>query len=864
MWLQRHLSKIREHPGPTLLSAPVLFGTSHILSALIEPSALIESSKNGAKVDVAIPKTTLTATPERKFVWLELTTNDVNDPIAQGNCLAEAVQTALKYALYSGALHYSYGINVLKSQLETLGPFTFLVSNADYAPEFSRDLLGLHQKGSRVVLTGASPADVFRLPDGELPAYLQVIYATDLKLTLEEALAFTGYLPDADANALLTKTNGIYELFMEAMNEYLSLPLPTRPSPDGLRLAADNEVEIEPDRLLKILMRKEQWLDAFELACATLPDRVPALLGEAGYVYHEKGLHKRLWELLEDLPELVKKDERTIFWRLATAWWLGEAEKVRDEVEERLAHYDAAELRALYAGTIAPTESAETEARRAYEDKKTTITSYQYGRLNSNLTEGLEILRESVKLAERINHRTHIARNTSELTRQLLFLGYYKEALHWGEWTLKKFDEFSFVNSQRKLILMNDWAYAKILTGEITGLEEQLKKVESEFENVLPHIVRNITETLGDYYLAEGKPQEALKCYLKNLDSEERVESGYNARSVVQAHLHMEKPDLDAAMQYAMRAYMLVKGEHWRVRHTSELAYGMVLSIVEPRVGLNQLNYVQDEADKHFLPSYHQAQLALYTAWTHLKLNDRKAAEETLKKHHDVLKGLSEMGLKLLSGPEAEFREIWNMLELEDRPFPLELRFLGKEDVRYKGRTLSLSPQLQEMLILLTLNPKGLSVEKLLNLTTGPLGNLTSFRVMISRLRNSVPLSNPPYIIESRFQADFLQVPKLLEEGNLKTALELYEGPLYLNSESPGVSEARDILEEMMRDAVLAANDFDFLYKFAKTASDDLEVWEATEATLPEDLPQNDKRRAEIAKKLKEIREDWGMSEEQE
>jgi hypothetical protein len=531
---------------------------------------------------------------------------------------------------------------------------------------------------------------------------------------------------------------------------------------------------------------------------------------------------------------------------------MGEAEKVRDDVEDRLATYDAPELRALYAGTLAPAEVAEIEAKRAYEDKKTAFTTFQYGQLNSNLTEGLEILRESVKLAERIKHRIHITRNASELTRQLLFTGHYKEAVYWGEWTLQKFDEFGFVNSQRKLVLINEWAVARILIGETTGLKERLTEVEEQFENVLPHIIRNLTETLGDYYLSQGNPSKALTFYLKNLNSERREEAGYNALSVVQAYIHLN--DVSKALEYATRAYMLVKGEHWSIRHTSELAYGLAFSIVEPRVGLNQLHYIQQEAKKNYLSAQFQAQLALYLAWVQLQLNDKQAAKETLMANHAVLKELSETGLTLLSGPKHLFKEAWELIGAEHRPAELELRFLGHQEVWYQGKQVKLSPQMQDMLALLALNPNGLGLEKLLFLTSGDEGNPSSFRVMLTKLRQHIPITNLPYKINATYQADFLQVTELLEQGKVRRALELYKGPLLSNSEAPGIVEVRESLEEAMREAIISSGDPEALYSLAHQLPDDLEVWEA----LGDALPKEDTRIPIIETRVRRIRESWG------
>jgi hypothetical protein len=823
MWLQKHLTTIKQHPGATLLSAPTLFGTYHLLAALRDDDA-------------------------STFVWVELTTSDRDDPVAQGNRLAEAVKNALGQALYESSLPYDYGLKVLGTHLGLLGPFTFVVSNADYAPQFAVDLLGLHQCGNRVVLAGASPANVFALPENTL-----VITGNELKLTLEDARRFTrGYLADSDVPALLKSSNGAYELFIEKINEYLSLPLPTRPSPVGPRLAGDNEVEVEPATLLKVFMKQGKWLEALELACSLLPDRVPGVLNEAGEVYNEAGLHKRLWELLDNLSEPIKTHQTVLFWRLLSAWWQGEAEKVREDVENHLATYDAYQLRALYAGLLAPIDIAESEAKKAYDIKKTAFTTFQYGRLHHDLVEGLDILRESVKLAEQTKRGNDIARNASALMLQLRMVGHYKESVYWGEWVLDKYQEFELLHDQKRVMLINDLAYARILVGETAGLKERLEEAQDLFEDTLPHIARDLVETLGDYYLSQGYPAKALEYYLKNLESERREEAGYNSLSVVQACSHLNDPT--KALEYATRAYMLVKGEHWTFRHTSELAYGIALSIIEPRVGLNQLQHVHHEALKYSTPAHFQAQLALYLAWVQTQLGDRQAAKDILKAHQAVLKELSETGLTLLSGPKHLFKEVWELIGAEEKPAQLELRFLGQQEVWYQGKLVKLSPQLQEMLALLALHPKGLNLEQLLFMTSGDGGNLSSFRVMLTRLRQQIPITNLPYRIDVTYRADFVQVSDLLEKGHLRRALELYRGELLAYSEAPGLVEAREALEEAMREAILTSRDPEALYSFANQLPDDLEVWEA----LEESLPKEDTRIPVIGTRVRRIRENWG------
>ena len=163
---------------------------------------------------------------------------------------------------------------------------------------------------------------------------------------------------------------------------------------------------------------------------------------------------------------------------------------------------------------------------------------------------------------------------------------------------------------------------------------------------------------------------------------------------------------------------------------------------------------------------------------------------------------------------------------------------------------------MQEMLVILALYPNGLSLERLLLLTSGDEGNLSSFRVMLTKLRQNIPITNLPYKIDVTYQADFLQVSELLEKGKVRRALELYRGLLLGHSEAPGIIEMRESLEESMREAIITSRDPEALYSFAHQFPDDLEVWEA----LGESLSKEDTRIPVIETRVRRIRESWGVS----
>jgi hypothetical protein len=72
-------------------------------------------------------------------------------------------------------------------------------------------------------------------------------------------------------------------------------------------------------------------------------------------------------------------------------------------------------------------------------------------------------------------------------------------------------------------------------------------------------------------------------------------------------------------------------------------------------------------------------------------------------------------------------------------------------------------------------------------------------------------------------------------------------------SAAPLVAEQRGVLEEALRQAVLASDDIEALLTLAERLEDDLEVWEAALKVLPE----SDPRRALTLARVKRLREDW-------
>jgi tetratricopeptide (TPR) repeat protein len=798
-WLEALRSRVRGHAGPTVVEADPRWGVPHLIDALGK-----------------LPP---------PLVWVELSPSDQNDPVAQGNKLAEAVQRALGSPLFGYAMPYRYGLGILRRHLELLSPLTLVVSHAEHGPGFAQDLLELNKHGSLVVLHFCALPAHFALPPGALR-----LGPDQLRLSQAEALALSeGRLADEEVIAQWQAADGAYEPFMVALHQRLSLPVPLRPGPEGPRLPPGHQAAVEPETLLKHLGQRGRWLQALELAVELLPERAPQVLGSAGLAYLERGMSGRLWQLLTRLPPEVAASEAVLYWRLSAASRLGLDEQMRQPVEAYLKEHQAPELRALYALVLAPPETALSEAERAFSVAKTPLTLFAYGwqLCTTDPDHGVKILQESVKLAEQGGRTYEIARNAGALAGSLMVLGRYREAAHWAGWALEQFDRAGLADATRRLHIVNDWAYARILLGDTAGLEDLLKEGEAHLSEVSRDLVRVFRSTLGDFYLAAGQPEKALNYYLQNWEEARRDMVGLEASNLVRALLELGQTS--QAQKVAERAYTLTKGQTFYNAHRALLAHGMALSLVDPAQALPPLQAAyrafQNPLDADLL-----AQAGLYLARTQLLLGSAEEARATLEGASAGLNELGEAGLHFRAGPRDAFASVFGLLSPHHPP--LELRFLGGSEARQQGKPLALRQSFCELLATLVLHPEGLSAEQLLLQMYGEEGSASNLKSAISKLRRKVPIASWPYRLELAVWADFVELEQHLREGRVRQAVSLYRGPLLPGSDRPGIVEAREVLEEQLRQAVLTSGDAEALLELAERLGEDLQLWEAALAAL--------------------------------
>jgi GAF domain len=180
---------------------------------------------------------------------------------------------------------------------------------------------------------------------------------------------------------------------------------------------------------------------------------------------------------------------------------------------------------------------------------------------------------------------------------------------------------------------------------------------------------------------------------------------------------------------------------------------------------------------------------------------------------------------------------------------------LGRDRVRVSldGVRMDLSPRHSEIVLLLVLNPEGVSGSELGSRLYGDDWRPVTVRAEISRLRQTLgpAVGRNPYRLDADVRADFLEVERLLEQGEIGTAVKRYVGRLLPGSEVPAIAEARQRVDTDVRSCALADGDAGTLYSWAcrPPGRDDLEA----HRRLLDLLDAADTRRAFIARRLEAL-----------
>jgi hypothetical protein len=144
---------------------------------------------------------------------------------------------------------------------------------------------------------------------------------------------------------------------------------------------------------------------------------------------------------------------------------------------------------------------------------------------------------------------------------------------------------------------------------------------------------------------------------------------------------------------------------------------------------------------------------------------------------------------------------VWDAGARHNPPRPrLDLRALGRDhaEVELLSQRILLGKRHSELMVLLALNPGGMSGEELAHALYGVGGREVSARAEMARLRRRLgPLiASQPYRLVADVRADFLEVEWLARRGAMFAARGAYPGPLLPGSDVPAIAEARAALEE--------------------------------------------------------------------
>ncbi len=792
---------------------------------------------------------------EETCLWLELEPQDAGDAVAMGNKLADAVIQSLGYQLFGHAMPYAYGVSVLRDNLGLFEPLNIILSAADYGQDLALELVRFRRPGCRVILQFDDVPTEFAIPEDAL-----ILQDDDFKLQ-ESDVSFINRerLTATEAMNLLRLTRGKYEAFMIQLHKRLNFPPMLRPGPAGAQTPPGAEGDIPPQALIQVYVRRNQWLEALELAASKLPERIPELLPSAGEAYLDMGLYGRLWTILSDLPGSLQNEEQIIYWQLRTAWRLGKTEDLRAKTEKLLAQSEAPDVRALYATYLAPAQERYAHVERAFQVAQSFTTMQQYGLhlLGRDLEASLRVFAE---LAERSKQTESFSRQALALSLVVLpltQLGRYGEAAYRLEEAIVTFDRHGLGDYQFRMHTVNNWAYARILLGETVGLQEILRKEERALRDAFPSLAFIFRSTLGDYLLSQGRARDALVYYQENLELLRQTNPTQSAefpphisKDVVHCLLHLGK--YEEASQLARKHYRLNREADRLLKAFTSFAYGMTLCFSEPDKAIDILEEAALVFEKPLIAPY-LASVSLFQAFAYLELKQEVLAKACLLRAEAGLRELSDTGFQLLAGPEKVFRKVhtlWRGGEAQ-----LKLRFMGAYGVTLMGEKQSLTLQWCEILALLAYHPKGLSTEQLLIELYGDEGNPATLSTTMSRLRRVIPVTRALYQLEVSVQADFLDLENHLRQGRPRAALELYQGGFLARSDAPGIVMIRETLEEAMRQTALDSGDAEVLLSLAERLRDDLELWEAT----LEVLPKRDPRYSLAAAKHKVLKGQWDV-----
>jgi tetratricopeptide (TPR) repeat protein len=743
-------------------------------------------------------------------LWLKLNARHLDNPQAQAQALLEALpgQTEVAYADLPLAL------GTLEQHLSRNPQQVLVFSGAEYAPHLVEPILE-RTKGHRVLMWfGQAP---WRWSP---PRQTTWITPDELALSFEEAWQLARpTLPATTAQTLLKLSQGALERFITLCHQHLKLPPPTTPAQTLL------------PGVVEALLERSDTMGALELITRDCPHLTPLLLQRLEYALHLYPEPERVYSLLQGLAPELRQHPVVARWRLESALQLGRHLEVMGEVSTSLYLGVSPELRATYAEALYHSGDMDGflhQAKQAAQHSMSPQVLFSYGRALDlcDPQQGRTVLLQAIQQAEQNQSWFWAVQAALALAQGYTTLGVYPQAVRWAEWGLRTADKHNVQARHSRRWLLNEWAYARMMSGETLGLEVQLLPLLDQNPQQLNYFLRS---TLGDVLLAQGNPQQALEVYWPLWHT--RRPSHMAALSNIMVRAMLEVGHHSQALEIATAGVAASQGLHKVQRRRATLALGMVLAQTDPARAVSILRQSLSDLQNPLL-AHRLTQAGLYLALAYVQLGQTEMARTALKTIEPTLEHLGPSGLRYLSGDPAVFRPV---LELRDQMLPrLELHFLGQTEVRLDGTPLRLGNRACELLAVLALHPQGLSAEALSKAIYGSTQESETIPVLLSGLKGrGIPIQSRPYRLGLEVWADFLELPKLLRQNRTREALSLLQGSLLPRSESPLIRFQHEQLFKAVRDTVLGSQDLEALLALAQDRPGDAELWNQAMALMP-------------------------------
>ena len=788
---------------------------------------------------------------QRPLVWAAFDERDDGDSVSQGAKLAEAVERALGAAVLGFGLPLPQVLARLARRHSHLGPFVVCISGLRDSRAIEVELSTLASVGSRVILHWRSPE---HWHNAVRSSALVEIEPEELYLKRQEAAEILGGSSLVGGFRRLGEDRPSSMALLQVLKnelEHRDLGLLLVPRPGGAELLeGDDEDSLDVPSLVQALLSRGRAIDAFELLArsgARIPDEV---VSTACRDYFERGLHNRCWRTMADISTVERwSSEVMMRWWFAAATANNAHTGIRDEARRFLERNEAPELRALYAAAFPGPESLD-ESIRAHEALQTPTTLRIRAFADSVYGSGADtvrLLEKALRLAERLSdHATAIAIAT-ELADYWSRNGAYRDAIAWSQWAVDWYWRSGCRDELRRLVATSMLNYCNLLAGDrpvelaVDDEELFLSVAGIPTSEVLLSTAAEAALVAGDLARAE----RVLRVLL------DRVQLGqFGSEAVDLVHVLNQSGRHEEALALGRRARAVSREMGRRQATLGRLAYGLSMVESKPNEASRQLDAVVSELlSVSDAPRLAQAAIALGVV--QLRSGDVAGAANSLQRGDRGLRELGSTGWTLLGGYVPEVRVLREMYGHEVRE--LELSFLGGSSIRLKAQEMELGRRQCEVLAVLAMNQRGLSAESLGSRVYGDAALLSTIKAIVSRLRQTIPITSKPYRIGVEFWADFLEVEALAASGRYREAVSLYRGPLLPDSDAPAIVEAREHLDELVRSAVLRSGDVEAILSLSDVLGDDLELLEvALERLSPVDI-----RLPLVRAKRNRIERDW-------